>query len=64
MIRLMAEKEEGKAELSSKEKLFSIMALEQPKEGKCSFCEKRRFYIGTLKTLKKNGSLRAKTVEE
>lgn len=40
MIKLMAEKEEQKAELPSKENILSIKALEHPEEGKCGFCGK------------------------
>jgi len=63
MIKLMAEKEERKAELLSKDKILSIKALEQPEEEHALSVEKRLCYIGKLKALKENGDSHAKTAE-
>jgi len=40
MMNFIAEKEQRKVELPPKDKIGSIVALEQPEEGKCCFCEK------------------------
>ena len=40
MMKVIAEKEEHKVELPSKDKIVYITALEQPEEGKCCFCGK------------------------
>ena len=40
MIKAIAEKEQRKVELPPKDKIVSIIAVEQPEEGKCCFCGK------------------------
>ena len=40
MMKVIAEKEQQEVELPSKDKIVSIVALEQPEEGKCCFCGK------------------------
>jgi predicted transcriptional regulator/DNA-directed RNA polymerase subunit RPC12/RpoP len=40
MMKVIAEKEQPKAELPLKENILSIKAVEEPEQGKCCFCGK------------------------
>ena len=39
-MKIIAEREQRKVELPSKDNIVYIVALEQPEEGKCCFCGK------------------------